>query len=388
MIGVLVNIGLFAPHGEYGGTSVYIFKVYKQLLSKGFKIHIIISNTNDELVPIKELQESGYVVHVVPMKFAMPGLLGTIEYFIRSTILSVKICKNENIDIIHANHIYEGISGLFSSYVIDKPLIITFHGEGNPGAVWELKKIIRYFVALKCTKIILLNKRQMSLFQNYGFTQKILQLPTGVDIDEFNKLEINRNKVKESLGISKDEKLILTISFLNQRKNVELLLNAFAIMSHDNDNCKLLVVGGGPSYDRLLKLSEQLNIRENVIFTGRVMGRGKIIQFLQSADVFVLTSLEEGLPLVVLEAMAAKLPVVTTPAGGLPELIKNNYNGILVDYDPLEVANAIKKVLDDAPFKGRLIENAYSCVSSEYSYDLIALNLETLYRSVIDEETL
>ena len=86
--------------------------------------------------------------------------------------------------------------------------------------------------------------------------------------------------------------------------------------------------------------------------------------------------------------MAAKLPVITTPAGGLPELINNNCNGILVDYDPLEVANAIKKVLDDAPFRERLIENAYACVSLEYSYDRIALNLETLYRSVIHEEKL
>lgn len=370
---VLVNIGLFAPRGEMGGVSVYVYNVCKILSSNGYIFHLIIKNKDNCLFPIEQLREEGFIIYRVS---SGEGILGHISYFIKSTLLSIKIIDSENIDIIHSNHIYEGVSGLITSQITHIPLICTYHGGWYESITWTFKKFIRFFVSIKAKKIILLNNQQIEEFKN-RFHNKITLIPTGVNIDEFN-ISFDKELIRSKYGLNPEEKLILTISVLNKRKNVDLLIESYAHIQKKL-NSRLIIVGDGPEIMKLKKYGNKVS--KNIIFTGR-LPRDEIIKLQLTADLFVLTSKMEGLPLVLLEAMAAKTPVISTGVGGIPELIKNDYNGYIVPFDSEKIAQTILDFFSDNQKVINIPENAYNTILKNYEWKKIAEQVQTVYNSI------
>ena len=156
----------------------------------------------------------------------------------------------------------------------------------------------------------------------------------GVDIDIFKpSAKVRSNK----------SKTIVTITKMNPVKNLGLLLNAFSRLSSDHQNTtELIVVGDGPSHQDLKKLARDLKIESKVHFAGHA-SHIEVVAYLQKADIFCLTSLSEGLPVAVLEAMACGLPIVATKVGGVPEAVVEEITGMLVESDNLDAyTNALQ----------------------------------------------
>jgi teichuronic acid biosynthesis glycosyltransferase TuaC len=192
----------------------------------------------------------------------------------------------------------------------------------------------------------------------------------GVDIETF----------KPAIGSrSNGFKSIVTITKMNHVKNLGLLLNAFSRLSSDiQQTTKLVLVGDGPCRLELEKLATDLNIVTRVYFAGHV-SNANVVPYLQSADLFCLTSLSEGLPVAILEALACGLPVVATNVGGVPEAIVDGSTGLLVESNNL---NAYVKALERALSMHWNPVHIRDSVLSKFTVQSYAENMMALYKSI------
>jgi glycosyltransferase involved in cell wall biosynthesis len=162
------------------------------------------------------------------------------------------------------------------------------------------------------------------------------------------------------------------------------LLEAFKRLSESNPeiSSKLIIVGDGPERARLETAAKSLGCKERVIFAGHV---SDVRTFYVTADVFVLPSHSEGSPNVLLEAMAANLPIVATAVGGVPEMVENNESALLVPpNDPPSIAGAIARLLTDEELVLRLTTNAATLVDTRYTPENYVRSVVEIYRGVID----
>lgn len=190
--------------------------------------------------------------------------------------------------------------------------------------------------------------------------------------------------LKNRLGIANDERIVLTVGRLSREKAQVDLLAAFR---HFQDaaagiSSRLIIVGDGPERESLEAATRAAGLGERVIFTGQI---SEVQLYYAAADVFALPSHSEGSPYVLLEAMAANLPIVATAVGGVPETLADNESALLVPVnDPQAMAAAITRVLTDSELAQRLTRNSAHLISEQYTPEKYARSLVDLYRKVID----
>ena len=382
MVRILINAGRLVWGGKGGGLSVYVYNFAKKLVEHGHEVYLLVS-FGDNYAELEVLRKCGLKVHPIPTKLSAYGL---IKYFLLSTLKSIRIIKANKIDLIHSHNIYSGVSGAIVSYFTKKPLIATFHGGDITSLKWKTKKIIRRIVSCWSSKIIILNEKQRSEFMSYGFDdERLVLIHTGVDVNEFDR-DIDKKNLKNGLGLNVDDMIILSLSLLNKRKNIKLLIKAFSIVAQREMPCKLIIAGDGSERLNLERLAKELNISDKVIFTGVIKSREGVAELMKCADVFVLTSLVEGLPLTILESMAARTPVISTKVGAVPEVIENGKNGLLASYKPSEIADAIIKVISDSAFAEKISENAFETIKSGYTWEHVAIKNIECYLSVLNDK--
>jgi glycosyltransferase involved in cell wall biosynthesis len=189
--------------------------------------------------------------------------------------------------------------------------------------------------------------------------------------------------LRERLGIVENEAVILSVGRLSKEKAHADLIKAFKQLCTTNPdlNCKLVIVGDGPERERLESASAQSGLSQRIIFAGQVPD---VRPSYAMSDVFVLPSLTEGSPNVLLEAMAAQVPIVATAVGGVPEIVENEDAALLVPADdPAALAAAIARLLDDAELGRRLTRSAAETVSKNHSPEEYVRSLITIYDEVM-----
>ena len=174
---------------------------------------------------------------------------------------------------------------------------------------------------------------------------KIRVIPNGIDTDRFAGA-VNPAAVRVELGVPPGVPLVGTVGRLNEVKRQDRLIRGFAAMLGRFPEAHLVLIGDGPLMSELRLLAEGLGIGPRVHFAGY---RADPERVLGALDVFALTSRSEGMPLAVLEAWAAGVPVVASRVGGLPEMIDDGRTGLLVDAEDVgALAAAIGGLIDDA----------------------------------------
>lgn len=189
--------------------------------------------------------------------------------------------------------------------------------------------------------------------------------------------------LRAKLGIETGDSVLLAVGRLSKEKGHLDLLTAFACLreTHPELKCKLVIVGDGPERGTLEAAAQSKAIDVDVIFTGQI---SDVLPFYAAADVFVLPSHSEGSPNVLLEAMAANLPIVATAVGGVPEVVENNESALLVPAnDPQAVAAAIARVLIDPDFARRLTTNSAALVASRYAPEQYVRSLVEIFQEAI-----
>ena len=193
--------------------------------------------------------------------------------------------------------------------------------------------------------------------------------------------------VRKRLGIAKDESLVLSVGRLSREKAHIDLLSAFDRLRENNPAAKstVVIVGEGPERASLAAAAASLRLTERVIFVGEV---SNVQPYYAAADVVVLPSHSEGSPYVLLEAMAANVPIVATAVGGVPEMVEDEESALLVPQrDPRAMAAAIARVLTDPALAQRLTANASALVATRYSPETYVRSILEIYRGVISTST-
>jgi glycosyltransferase involved in cell wall biosynthesis len=206
-------------------------------------------------------------------------------------------------------------------------------------------------------------------------------VPNGIDLDRFRDPR-DTGLVRQSLGIPLDAPVIGTVGRVSEVKRQDLLIRAFRLVLSRVPDAQLLLVGDGPWMGELRELTADLGLDDRVHFAGY---QPRPEPYLQAMDVFALSSRSEGMPLAVLEAWAAGLPVVATRVGGLPELIDDGRTGVLVDFgDEHALAGALCDLIADPEFSRRLGEAGRNRVESLFSLRRMADEYQRHYVELLE----
>ncbi|MCS5695885.1 glycosyltransferase family 4 protein [Desulfofundulus thermocisternus] len=295
-------------------------------------------------------------------------------------------------DIIHVHSPFlVGRVGARYARKFKIPLVFTFHTLYDqyvhyvPFARSVTRELTRRFCrdfCNKCDLVITPTSIIKDHLRNLGVYAKIKVIPTGINLDDFNNGDIYW--LRKKYNIKPEETILLYVGRLGQEKNIVFLLYAFVELYITNPNIKLVLVGGGPEYNNLKKLTHQLGIEEQVIFTG-TLNRKEVINCYLGADIFVFASKTETQGLVLAEAKAAGLPVVAIKAYGSSEMIKDGEDGFLLPESKEIYVEKIKELILNKELRQKLSRRA-KINAQQLSSHRSALNLIAEYHALLNEK--
>ncbi|MEK7285823.1 MAG: glycosyltransferase [Nitrospirota bacterium] len=211
---------------------------------------------------------------------------------------------------------------------------------------------------------------------------KIATIYNGIDTDLYAKAVADQT-LFDTLGIKKGARIIGTVGRLESDKNHATLLLAFQKACRMIPNLCLVIIGDGSLRATLMEQAKSLHIDHAVFFLG---SRRDVHQILPLFDLFVFSSRSEGLPLAILEAMAAKIPIVSTRVGGIPEIIRDQESGWLVpSEDFAAIAEGITALLSDRKRADSFSAAAFKIVSSQFSIGAMTHQYEAIYSGLMKE---
>lgn len=290
-----------------------------------------------------------------------------------------KIIERGNYDIIHV-HLFPASAFIaLSSLFLPNNIryIFTEHSTFNRRRTIKIFKIVDGFIYSRYSKIICSSGQvQNSL---------IKWIPKNKEKTEVlnNGTPIHSKPVVDQIIKNYD---VLFVGRLVHQKGIRFLLEAVSILQNKyKKSIKVAIVGGGPLEKELKKMCEKLKITHSVKFLGF---RRDIDQLMKSSKVFVLPSCWEGFGIVIIEAMKNRLPIVATNIGGIPEIITNGKEGVLVPRENPEIlASSINHLLEDKKLRNKFIQNAYKKVQEEYSIEKYTDTMLNLYSNIVEKYT-
>jgi len=373
----------FPPHK--GGIEQVSYEQSKRLTKSGYQIDVLTSkfegrNTN----PIKGIKIYHYPSLNVAKRFGVPYPIISFKAYKTFTQL-IKKC-----DLVHAHgHVY--MSSYMAGMVAKKykkPFIVTQHNtfidyQSLLNIIEQLNDLIIGKSVLKhANKVITVSKETMKYVLKLGADKtKTSVIYNGVDIDYFRP--VNKGESREKLGLPKNRKIILSVRRLVYKNGLDTLIESVPLLTRDHPDLLFLVAGKGPSRKLIEDRIKELGIDSNVKLTGFVPDRLLPVYY-DAADYFILPSASgEGLPLVLLEAMACGLPVIATTVGGTPEIIKHMKNGVLVPpRNPEAMAEALSKLLSEG-LGPALGEEARRIVENRLTWEENIRQLQEIYKKFI-----
>ncbi len=290
------------------------------------------------------------------------------------------------LDIIHAHHpVIVGAEAARFSEELDIPLVFTFHTMYHEYTHYFLKmdnelvkqivrKAVRDF-ANRADHIIAPSPAVVELMPSYGIQKPVDILPTPVDIDKF------KPRPNPLLSVPNRIRLIY-VGRVAKEKNLDFLLRTFAVVAAKDERLELRLVGGGPSLEDLKKLAKKLQIDNRVIFTGMVPFE-QVVDELNLADLFIFSSTSETQGLVVLEAMAAGLPLVMVESRALLYFVNPNKDCVVTPQKEADMAAAILSLIND-PERLRAMGRAARKNAEKYSIPTLTSRLLDVYQAAAD----
>lgn len=254
------------------------------------------------------------------------------------------LMKREKYQFIHCHSPIGGVVGRLVGHRTGTKVIYTAHGfhffKGAPIKNWVLYYPIEKFLAKYTDILITINKEDYYRGKRLG-AKRVKYVPgVGIDIKKFEDICVDTRSKRKEIGVPSDATMLLSIGELSVRKNQISVIDAMEKIK--NDNLYYVICGRGELYTKLEDRAKIKGIKDRVIFLGYREDIGEICKV---ADIFVFPSLQEGLPVALMEAMACGLPVIASRIRGNRELIDEEKGGIL--YTPKncdEIVNSIKKM--------------------------------------------
>ncbi len=359
---------LVIDHLGVGGAQKVVVEIVKYLNRD--KYHPIVCNLRNETYISREIKEMGIEVFNMCQAKYSPWALFQI----------IKILRQKQIDLVHTHLFKADILGIIAAIITKMPVICHCHVSDarRDKKKWQLvmDHLLRRFIdkTIFCSEESIHSNLKVKNIR----TEKMKLIYNSIDLKRFNRCSTKRvAEIREK--IKAKQYMVGTVARLSEEKGVKYFIEAAANIN--NDNITFLIVGDGPLKYQLVELSHRLCIQERVIFVGY---QECIIPYLCCMDIVVFPSLYEGLPIVLLEAMAMEVPIIATDVDGFKEVIKDGQTGLLVPVkDPTRLAEKITFLLENRNLALSLAQNAREIVEHFDSPKMI-LQIEDVYGEVLN----
>ena len=310
-------------------------------------------------------------------------------HLIKDFIAFVKIfiaLRRGKYDIVHTHSSKPGFYGRIAARLTLVPVIIhTVHGfpfhDFMPDILRQFLIILERFLSRISDRLITVSKLnlQQALRLNLTPTEKLVNIYSGIDFSKFEK-KFDLEKKRRDLNIPKNTKVIGFVGRLARQKGIEYFIRAMQTLLTQRVDILAIVVGDGELRWKSERLAEELGVTPFVKFLGF---REDVPELLQLFDVYVLSSLWEGLGRALTEALYSRRPTVATAVAGVPELVRNQETGILVPpADPEALAEGIFYLLDNPDKRKKLAQNAHNLVKEEFSVEAMVRSIDVLYQEM------
>jgi glycosyltransferase involved in cell wall biosynthesis len=357
-----------------GGLQQVVVNLCKFIDKQRFEVSVLCLRDLGEFV--QEVEKEGVRVLAISQKKNGTDYLSFLKV--------AQVFNQEKIEVIHTHNTQPLIDGTIASFLSlnVKTIVHTDHGRSFPDkkrymlAEWIASHFVYKIVGVSdATSENLINYEKIP-------KNKILTLHNGIDTSRYD-VSVDKNVKLNALGIDRIGPIIGVIARLSKEKGIDYLLEAMPIILKRFNDCMLVVIGDGNLKDFLIQKTNSLGINKHVLFTGT---RLDIPEILKCLDLYVLPSVSEGLPMVLLEAMAAHCPIVATAVGGVPTIIHHNVTGSIVKPgDSGKLANEIIRVLSDEDLRHYYVKNSDNVIRNKFNVMSMVKNYEKLYlRQLLD----
>lgn len=301
----------------------------KLLIEMGYQVDVacnfIDGNTcsDAKIAELKnKLKEMGVDWYQIDFARSVKHILQNIKAY-RQVL---KLMQTNRYAFIHCHSPIGGVCGRLAGHKTNTKVIYTAHGfhfyKGAPLLNWFIYYPIEKFLSRYTDVLITINKEDYAVAKNKMYAKMTEYIPgVGIDVEKIQNTKVDRNKKRHELGIPEDAIVLLSVGELSKRKNHEVVIRALAQIK--DKNVAYAICGKG-SLERYLKdLARQLGVYNRVFFLGF---RTDVIEICKASDIFVFPSLQEGLPVALMEAMACNLSCIVSDIRGNTDLIDNSDN--------------------------------------------------------------
>lgn len=371
---ILMIIPNFYPcHPAVGGAERQCLKLSQELVKNGVKVDVL----TYRLRPEWEVQEVIDGITITRLPYFVPNELNLPVWL-------YYLWKNRNsYDLLHI-HLFNGAHFVTASWIArlyDKSIIVKIANSGENFDVLSTRKLrwpLRTCVfqsLLSSSKIVAISESIKKELQDLQISDRqIISIPNGVEIVGKTH-ESFKYQQRDILGIPQDATVVLTVGSLTPKKGIPYLLDAWNQIRNKFPNALLVSVGGKelPEYCQKANENPDSQVR---FYLNQPDG---VLPFLQSADIFILPSLAEGLSNALLEAQSCGLPCIATKVGGNPDIIQDGVNGILIEPRSIDsIVSALDTLLISEEMRNAFRENAILKVKN-YGIEAIARRYIELY---------
>lgn len=365
----------FYPH--LGGVESHVLELSKHLIERGHEV--IVVTTRLEGSKKKSRVEGVPVRRVKPLTI----LLSTpIVPKVTNVLLDI------DFDILHS-HSPPPLMSFFGVRATNKmkvPHVYTYHCDleiphiFGPPIVHVYQNTIGAYTVSNADKII-------TTTPSYGATSRVVWyrdaniIPNAVDTDRFHPK--NRGeKVRKKHNIEKNQKMVMYVGRIVFHKGLEYFVRAANYFSED---VKFVLVGTGDFREELEKIVGEEDLKEKVIFAGRVSNE-ELPNYYAATDVFVLPSVSrlEAFGIVALEAMASEVPVVVSDIPGVRDVITEGRNGLLAEpMNPADIGGKVRTILENPELAKRMGKNGREWVLENFTWKKVAADIEKVYEKLV-----
>ncbi len=292
--------------------------------------------------------------------------------------------------IVHTHSSKAGILGRWAAKLAGVPVIIhTVHGWGHTNRQHPL--VQQFYIRLEkltlpiTDKLIVVSPRDIEkgLQDGIGVPDDYTVIRSGIELERFGHPQVPRPETRAALGIPPDAPVVGTVTRLSPQKAPLDFVQAAALVSQAVPECRFVMVGDGPLRPQVEALAAELGVADQLILTGL---RRDVPELMAAFDIFALSSLWEGLPRVLPQAMATGLPLVATAIDGNAEAVIDGVNGYLIPPgEPAELARAVIGLVDN-PHLARQMGGAGCQRVAEFGAAVMVDKIDSLYRQLLTKK--
>lgn len=360
-----------------GPADYYLFERMKMIDREKFEtICIYIKQRSDEPNP---LEDEGFKCFYISRQ-------RYFKCFNLAAIFKIaRICKRQKVDILHCNRHQATIYGTLAAIIAKVPVVLS-HVHGLNRSKKPRRKLTYRLLGRRISRFLACSKGVADdILANFPTIKKnqVAVLANSIDYDRYANAQSDINELRDQLSIPRESFVFLAAGRFVPTKDYNTLIKAFGKVVESDSNCRLLMIGGGRDIDKTKEFVNSMGVTDTVLIPGR---REDVSQIMKICDCFVMSSIAEGMPLVLLEAMSSGLPCLATNVGGIPEVINSDQVGRVVapgDADALAEAMMEYVEMDDQK-RSFIIENARLRVKKHFSHESLVAKVTEFYENELN----